>query len=72
MMRNQYLSYTFYYMVKDNKTISNEKFINMLVSSGNAKILSQYKTTNLVNSTMKFFLNIDLLLVINFYILILL
>ena len=52
-------SYTFYYMVKDNKTISNEKFINMLVSSGNANILSQYKTTNLVNSTMKFFLNID-------------
>ena len=53
-------SYTFYYMVKDNNKISNEEFINMLVSSGNANILSQYKTTNLVNNTMKFILNIDL------------
>lgn len=52
-------AYTFYYMVKDNNTISNEKFINMLVSSGNANILSKYKTTNIVNSTMKLFLNID-------------
>lgn len=53
-------SYTFYYMVKDNNKISNEEFINMLVSSGNANILSDYKATNFVNSTMKFILNIDL------------
>lgn len=53
-------SYTFYYMVKDNTKISNEEFINILVTSGNANILSQYKTTNLVNNTMKFLLNIDL------------
>lgn len=52
-------SYTFYHMVKDNKTITNEEFINLLATSGNANILSKYKTTNIVNSTMKFLLNID-------------
>lgn len=52
-------AYTFYYMVKDNNTISNEEFINILVTSGNANILSKYKTTNLVNSTMKFLFSID-------------
>lgn len=52
-------SYTFYYMIKDNNTISNEEFINILVTSGNANILTKYKTTNLVNNTMKFLLNID-------------
>ena len=46
-------------MIKDNKTISNEEFINLLVTSGNANILSKYKTSNIVNSTMKFLLNID-------------
>ena len=53
-------SYTFYYMVKDNSKISNEEFINILVTSGNANILSQYKTTNIVNNTMKILLNMDL------------
>ena len=52
-------SYSFYYMIKDNKTLSNEEFINMLVSSGNANILGKYKTTNIVNGTMKFLLNVD-------------
>ncbi len=52
-------AYSFYYMIKDNNTLSNEKFINMLVSSGNANILNNYKTTNMVNETMKFILNID-------------
>lgn len=52
-------TYTFYYSLKSNKTISNEEFINMLVSTGNANILNKYKTTNVVNSTMKFLLNID-------------
>ena len=56
-----YLSfaYSFYYMIKDNKTLSNEEFINILVTSGNANILSKYKTTNIVNGTMKLILNID-------------
>lgn len=52
-------SYTFYNMIKDNKTITNEEFIKILVTSGNANILSKNKTTNLVNSTMKFLFNID-------------
>ncbi|MCI6265453.1 MAG: stage II sporulation protein P [Erysipelotrichaceae bacterium] len=52
-------SYTFYYSLKTNKTVSNEEFINLLVSTGNANILSSYKATNLVNATMKFILNID-------------
>ena len=46
-------------MVKDNNKISNEEFIKILVSSGNANILSKYKTTNVVNSTMKYLLNIN-------------
>lgn len=52
-------AYTFYYSLKDSKTVSNEEFINLLVSTGNANILSKYKATNLVNGTMKFLLNID-------------
>ena len=40
-------SYTFYYSLKNNKTVSNEEFINLLVSTGNANILSKYKTTNI-------------------------
>lgn len=52
-------SYTFYYSLKSNQTVSNEEFINLLVSTGNANILNKYKTTNLVNATMKFLLNID-------------
>lgn len=52
-------SYTFYYSLKGNTTITNEEFINLLVSTGNANILNKYKTTNLVNSTMKFLINID-------------
>lgn len=52
-------TYTFYYSLKSNERVSNEEFINLLVSTGNANILSEYKTTNVVNATMKFFLNID-------------
>ena len=52
-------SYTFYYSLKANPTVSNEEFINLLVSTGNANILNKYKTTNIVNATMKFLLNID-------------
>ena len=39
--------------MKKSPKISNEEFVNLLVSTGNANILSQYKTTNLVNLTMK-------------------
>ena len=53
-------SYTFYNMIKDNNKISNEEFINILVSTGNANILSKYKTTNIINSTMKYILNINI------------
>ena len=52
-------SYTFYYSMKKSPKISNEEFVNLLVSTGNANILSQYKTTNLVNLTMKFLFHID-------------
>ena len=52
-------SFTFYYSMKDRVKISNEEFINLLVSTGNGNILSQYKMTNLVNGTMKFLFHID-------------
>ncbi len=52
-------SSAFYYSVKKNRKVSNEEFINLLVSTGNANILSHYKTTNLVNATMKFLFQID-------------
>lgn len=52
-------SYAFYFSMKQNKKISNEEFINLLISTGNANILSKYKTTNLVNTTMKFLFQID-------------
>ena len=52
--------YTFYYSFKGIKKVSNEEFINLLIKSGNANVLSNYKVPNLVNMTMKFILNIDL------------
>lgn len=52
-------SYTFYYSMKKSPQISNEEFVNLLVSTGNANILSKYKTTNLVNLTMNFLFHID-------------
>lgn len=53
-------AYTFYYSFKEKESISNEEFINILVSTGNANILNECKTTNLVNKTMSFILNIDI------------
>ena len=50
---------TFYYSLKRHKTISNEEFINLLVTTGNPNILSKYKLTNIVNGTMKFIFKID-------------
>ena len=52
-------AYTFYYSLKGSDTVSNEEFINLLVTTGNANILGEYKTTSLVNQTMKFLFDID-------------
>ena len=55
-----FFSYTFYFSFRNTKRISNEEFINFLVKTGNTNILEQYKLPNLVNSTIKLFLSIDL------------
>lgn len=52
-------AYTFYYSFHNHKSLSNEEFINLLVSTGNANILKEYKTTNIINSTMNFLFSID-------------
>lgn len=52
-------AYSFYYSLSNKKTVSNEEFINLLVSTGNANILKEYKLTNIVNKTMDFIFNID-------------
>lgn len=52
-------AYTFYYSLSSNKIISNEEFINLLVSTGNANILGEYKITNVINKTMSFIFSID-------------
>ena len=52
-------SYSFYIHLKHRKKISNEEFINLIVKSGNANILSKYELPNLVNSTVKMLLRID-------------
>lgn len=52
-------AYTFYYSLQNKKNISNEEFINILVSTGNANMLKEYKATNIVNKTMNFIFNID-------------
>ena len=52
-------SYTFYYSLKNNKKVSNEEFINLMMAAGNGNVLNQYRMPNLVNSTMKFILGID-------------
>ena len=50
---------TFYYSIKKHKTISNEEFINLLVTTGNPNILNKYKLTSIVNGTMKYIFKID-------------
>ena len=52
-------AYTFYYSFNSKKTVSNEEFINLLVSTGNANILKEYKITNIINDTMNFIFDID-------------
>ena len=34
-------AYTFYYSLSSKNTVSNEEFINLLVSTGNANILNE-------------------------------
>ncbi len=53
-------SYTFYYSMKNNKSINNEEFINLLLSEGNSNILYEHKLIKMVNSTINYFLKIDL------------
>ena len=54
------VSISFYYCLKHKRKVSNEEFINLIVKSGNANILTKYRLPNLVNSSMKVLLNIDL------------
>ena len=51
--------YTFYFSLKNNKSISNEKFINLLLKNGNANILYDYNLVNVVNDTVNYLFNID-------------
>lgn len=52
-------SYTFYFSLKSNNTINNEKFINLLLQNGNANILYEYDFANFINDTVNYFLKID-------------
>ena len=52
-------AYTFYYSLNSKKTVSNEEFINLLISTGNANILQEYKMTNVISETMNFIFDID-------------
>ena len=45
-------AYTFYYSLNSKRLISNEEFINLLVSTGNVNILHEYKVSNVINKTM--------------------
>jgi len=60
-------AYTFYYSFNLKKTISNEEFINLLVSTGNANILNEYKMTNVINGTMNFLFDINFLEPVSFF-----
>lgn len=53
-------SYSFYYISRDYNKISNEEFINLLVSTGNANILNEYKSISVVNKVVNFLFDINL------------
>lgn len=53
-------AYTFYYSMQKSDKINNEAFINFLINGGKVDNLSNFKVTNLINSTMDFILNIDI------------
>ena len=52
-------AYTFYYYFNSKKIVSNEEFINLLVTTGNANILNDYKMTNVIGKTMNILFEID-------------
>lgn len=53
-------AYTFYYSMQKSDKINNEAFINFLINGGKVDNLSNFKVTNLINSTINFILNIDI------------
>ena len=53
-------SYTFYNSFKNNKNLSNEKFINFLLNNGNSNFIYEYKFPIIINKTMSYLLKIDL------------
>lgn len=52
-------SYTFYFSIKSSNNITNEKFINLLLSSGNSYIKNNNKLINIVNDTVNYLFNIN-------------
>ena len=52
-------TYTFYNSIKNNKNISNEKFINFLLNNGNSNFVNEYKFPKIINKTIAYFLKID-------------
>ena len=52
-------AYSFYYYFNSKKIVSNEEFINLLVTTGNANILNEYKMTNVISKTMNILFEID-------------
>ena len=50
---------SFYYSFNSRKIISNEEFINLLITTGNANILNEYKFTDFINKTMNIIFEID-------------
>ena len=51
---------TFYYSLKNNDGMNNIKFIKFLLNGGNSQMISDYKVVDIVNSSIKFLLNIDI------------
>ena len=52
-------SYTFYNSFKNNKKISNQKFITFLLNNGNANFVNEYKIPSLINNTFLYIFKID-------------
>ena len=53
-------AYTFYYSFKNNRSITNEAFVNYLLNNGNANIHEEYKIPKVINSTLSYILKIDI------------
>ena len=53
-------AYTFYYSFKNNRSITNEVFVNYLLNNGNANIHEEYKIPKVINSTLGYILKIDI------------